>query len=159
MIKKFYKISGIIFAIATMLSLILPTFYTYIDGDVGAHITLRVYNMAEFSPWGSIAIFMPLILLGVMCGKFNNNTKMLLVMSMFLLEAASIYNGAWSAHQWIKECATGFVESYGTVIAFEGCYILASLCFYLHCYELQQSDNKITPNKIKCQKKGGQICF
>ncbi len=137
--KRICKIVGTIFVLLALTALVLPAYNTYIDDGEAWNVALRGYNMIEFSPWGILAVLLPVAMLGIAYCNLNERIKTLPLMAVSALSIVSIHCGMVSMRTWIYSVATGFVYTHSNWGYYIGAVFVATVLFYL---DFNRSEDK-----------------
>lgn len=129
--------------ILAVASLYFPVFKTYVEGElVSGDIIIRGFNMAEFSPFGSCLIAIPIVLIGLLFGKIRREIKMLSLFVIYIFNVFSAFYACYYAKQWIDDVATGFVQMKGYIIFYVFFMTLSFVQIYLKFNEDKLMEEK-----------------
>ena len=108
--EKAMKAVGVFSALLAMAALFGPIYSTYIVDVESCNMIVKGYNLVEFSPWGSVVLLAPLVLVALMLSKLKPAVKTVGTLVLFMLTGVALSGSVASAHTWICGIATGFVE-------------------------------------------------
>lgn len=131
MIEKTVKYIGIVFALASLFSLGLPLFSTYITDGEAWNVVIHGYNLAEFSPWGSIVLISPIVLLGLMLSKLNDGVKTIELLTLFSFSGVALHYSTNAAYKWVEAEATGYIETHLNQLIYFLLLSAAMVLFYI----------------------------
>ena len=130
-LEKVTKAVGVFSALLAMVALFGPIYNTYIAEGEACNIIVKGYNLVEFSPWGSVVLLAPLVLVALMLSKLNPAVKTVGALGLFLLTGVALSGSVASAHTWICGIATGFVEPQGHHLIYALFLIVAVACSWV----------------------------
>lgn len=122
--KTLCKYAGIVLALTAIGTLSLPLFRA--DGTM-----VRMYNLAGLSPWGAIALLVPIATLCLGVSRLNTPAKSISLLSLLLLNGAAISGAVSAARQWIHTLSDGFVQPYGTQWLYAALASLSLVFFWI----------------------------
>lgn len=132
-IDKLFKNMGVIFSVVSLLSLGLPILSTNITDGEAWNMVVRGYNMIEFSPFGGVVVLTPVLLIGLMLSKLNNNLKTVGILTLLLFDGFATSSAYSATYKWVFEQATGNIKSRQNQIIYFSLLVLAMICFYVDC--------------------------
>ena len=127
-----YKVFGTIFNFASYIPMSLPMYKARIGKEESFEAVIRGFNLCEFSPWGSLLVTMPIILLAITCSKIKNKFKNLLLILFYMLNTVTVYNATSAADKWIRGTADGFVHFRPYIMLYLLSVFFALICLYIH---------------------------
>ena len=127
-----YKTVGMIFNFASYIPLLFPIYSTKVDGEFGYDLIVRGFNFVEFSPWGSLLITMPLILVAIAYLKVKHSTQNLLLIPFYMLNTITVYNANAAADKWVRSATDNFVLCKPYTLFYLLFIFIALLCLYIH---------------------------
>ena len=133
MSKKVLKCAGICFSLCAMLTLVLPMFSGHVTGVESWNMVIKGYNLIEFSAWGSIVLFVPIVLVGLMLSKLNTSIKNIGMMALLLLDAVALYKSSTSAYNWALQQTSEQVQIHPNQFLYIGLLLVSLACFYVVC--------------------------
>lgn len=126
-----------------IVSLYFPVFRTYVEGElVSGDIIICGFNMAEFSPFGSCLITIPIVLIGLLFGKIRREIKILSLFVIYIFNVFSAFYACYYAKRWIDDIATGFVQMKGYIIFYVFFMTLSFVQIYLKFNEDKLMEEK-----------------
>ena len=127
-----YKIMGIIFNFASYIPLAFPMYKTKLEVGFDYEVIVRGFNFVEFSPWGSLLVTMPIILLALTYLRVRNKLKNLILISFYILNTITIYNATSAADKWVRTATEGFVLVRPYILLYLLSMFVALVCLYIH---------------------------
>ena len=129
--KALAKYGGIVLAILSVLSLGLPLFSTTLATGEAGRLVVRGYNLVEFSPWGGVAVMVPMVLLGLALSKLNRHVKTMGLLGLCVLTGFALCGAVTAAQTWVRSAADGFVKPHMCHWIYALLLFFATLCFYV----------------------------
>ena len=143
-----FKRFSVLLNLLSYAPLLLPIYSTSIDSGEAYELTIKGYNLAEFSVWGSIIFAIPIIIIAITYSSQDNKIKNLLLIATYLLGVVGYYNSSTAADKWIRGVADGFVlcRPY-QMISFV--FIFASMiCSFVYINQrIKKCDNELEENE------------
>ena len=127
-----YKIVGIIFNFTSYIPLALPMYKATIGKEESFESIIRGFDLCEFSPWGSLLVTMPIILLAISFLKIRNSIKNLLLILFYMINTIIVHLATFAAGNWIRETADGFVNFKPYILFYLLSMFLGLICLYVH---------------------------
>lgn len=129
-LNKFLSISGIILSVSALLSLVLPLFSFRI---LETEMIIRGYNVVEFSPWGSIVLVAPILLIGLMLSKLKYSFKTIGILSLLILDFFALSDAYSVSYTWALQETTNSVQPHAYHLFYALAFVLSGFCFYMEC--------------------------
>lgn len=129
--QKTMKAVGVFSALLALATLFGPIYSTHIVGVESCNMVVKGYNLVEFSPWGSVVLLAPLVLIGLMLGKLKPTVKTVGALGLVLLDGVALSGAVAAAHTWISGVATGFVEPQSHHLIYAFFLLVATVCFWV----------------------------
>ena len=133
MIKMNYKRAGTIFNLVSYIPIAMPMYTGKVGTEESFNAVIRGFNFAEFSPWGSLLVTMPKILLAITYSKIKNKYKSLILIPFYMLNTVMVYNSTMAADKWIRDAAEGYVRFRPYIVLYLLAVFSALVCQYIHC--------------------------
>ena len=132
-INKFLRVIGAVLALFSLVCLSFPIFSTNITDGESWHMVVRGYNMVEFSPWGSIVLILPLLIIGLMISKLKDSIKTIGILGLLMLDCFALSNAYSSTYKWVLQEATGYVQLHMNQLFYILALFLSCVCLYIEC--------------------------
>lgn len=132
-INKVLRVIGVVLALFSLLCLSFPIFSTNITDGESWHMVVKGYNMVEFSPWGSIVLITPVLLVGLMLSKLKYNFKTIGIFSLLMLDCFALSSAYSATYKWVLQQATGYVHLHMNQLFYILALFLSCVCFYIGC--------------------------
>lgn len=113
--KKEYKAIMIIACITATALCTLPIMSVHLSGSESCTLYVRGYNLIEFSAWGCIPLFAPLLIIPVHCGSLTKQTKELVLLTLFVGNMVCYIHSIHAACDWIASVDGGSVTYYSGI--------------------------------------------
>lgn len=132
-IDRFFENMGVIFSVVSLFSLGLPILSTNITDGEAWNMVVKGYNMIEFSPFGSLVLMTPVLLIGLMFSKIKNSVKTVGILTLLLLDSFAMNCAYLDTYKWVEEQTTSYIKPYQNQIISCSLLFLAMICFYVDC--------------------------
>ena len=130
--KRTFKVIMIIACIAATALCALPVLSVNLGGSESCTLYVRGYNLIEFSAWGCVPLFAPLLIIPVQCGSLTKQTKELVHLSLVVGNLVCYIHSIHAACDWIASVDGGSVTYYSGMflIPFGFVICIVLLCFF-----------------------------
>lgn len=132
-INKVLRVIGVVLVLFSLLCLSFPIFSTNLTDGESWHMVVRGYNMVEFSPWGSIVLIAPILLIGLMLSKLKYSFKIIGIFSLLMMDCFALSSAYSSTYKWVLQEATGYVHLHMNQLFYILALFLSFVCFYIEC--------------------------
>lgn len=130
-LEKVMKAVSVLSALLAMATLFGPIYSTYIAEGESCNMIVKGYNLVEFSPWGSVVLLAPLVLVALTLSKLKPTVKAVGTLALLLLTGVALSGSVVAAHTWICGVATGFVEPQGHHLIYALFLLVAVACSWV----------------------------
>lgn len=133
MTKRALKYISVILSVTSLIALILPLFSARVTYGESWDMVIRGYNLIEFSAWGSIVLFVPIVLIGLMLSKLNNSIKNIGMLALFLFDVVALHKASNCAYNWVLQQTSEYVQIHRNQFLYIVLLFVAFVCFYIMC--------------------------
>lgn len=149
MSKKIYKWSAIVLSVAGYLTLLLPL--AKVTERDGCTMIIRGFNMVEFSPWGSIVLSVPLIIIAILFSHMEKTHKTIGLISVQLLNSVGLYNSINKAYEWINSISPEYIHRETYPILYGALILISLICLYAY-NEIEEAEDIPAKTRVYCNK-------
>lgn len=133
MIRKTFKYFSIVLSVFSLITLWFPAFSTRITDGESWNMVVRGYNLAEFSPWGSIVLLTPIVLILLVLSKLGNSLKTISLFTLCLIDGFALCDSLSKSYSWMTENTTGHVTVHGYQLIYAVLLLMAIIYLFIDC--------------------------
>ena len=145
MIRKTFKYFSMVLSVFSLITLWFPVFSARITDGESWNMVVRGYNLAEFSPWGSIVVLMPLVLMArivlltpivlilLVLSKLGNSLKTISLFTLCLIDGFALCDSLSKSYSWMTENTTGHVTVHGYQLIYAVLLLIAIIYLFIDC--------------------------
>ncbi len=128
--NKVIRSLGILLAVASIGALWLPVHHILTDGE-GGEMTIRVYHLADYSPWGIVLVALPFIVLGLMLSNVSSTIKTIGILGIAMLGGIAFWDTVMAMYEATNNLAICFTQAHGGHLAYGALILWSMMCFWV----------------------------
>lgn len=136
--SKVFKTISLLLSVAALFSFVLPLFSTVCGEIETQHVVLRGWNLPEFSPWGVLTVFAPILLCGLLASPLPDRWKTVLLLALIVGVPVSYTQAVHAALAWMRTDANTYIQYHYGLAVYPQWMLLAILTGHLSLYKLQR---------------------
>ena len=137
-----YKIMGMVFNFLSYIPFVLPVYKARVGVVESFEAVIRGFNLCEFSLWGSLLVFMPIIFYTISYLKIQHGLKNLSLILLYVINAVVVHFSTLAAHSWINENASGLIQSGPFMLFYLFSMFLGLVCICIHNYKYEHNEEQ-----------------
>lgn len=122
--RRYFKVIMILASVAVTIMSILPVMSIYLSGGESCTLYVRGFNLMEFSAWGCIPLFAPLLIPVILFGHQSKAAQEAELMLLFGVNMVSYVHSFNAARAWL-ELEDALITYYPGMLLIPFAFILA----------------------------------
>lgn len=132
-ITKLFNVISVLLSIAAFISLALPFYSSHVTEGEAYNMVIKGYNLVEFSPLGSVVLISPILLIGLVFSKLQNNHKTIGILSLLPITAIALNHSCSAAYRWMTEQTSSHILLNMNYLFYSLFFLSACVCFFIKC--------------------------
>jgi len=121
--KKAHRIVLTLMSAAAAALCVLPIMSAHSGGAESCDLIVRGFNLMEFSAWGSVCLFAPLLIPGILLGSQSRPAQELEIMCLLLGNVVCYSHSFNAARAWLAENSSSLITYYPNMLWYPAAFI------------------------------------
>ena len=121
--KKSYRIILTLMSAAASAFCALPIMSAHSGGTESCILIIRGFNLMEFSSWGSVCLFAPLLVPGILFGSQSQMAQELEIMCLLLGNIVCYSHSFNAARTWLAENSTSLFTYHPNTLWYPAAFV------------------------------------
>ena len=121
--KKAYRIILTLISAAAALLCAFPLMSAYSGGTESCDLIVRGFNLMEFSAWGSVCLFAPLLIPGILLGGQSRAAQEVEIICLLLVNIVCYSHSFNAARAWLAENSTTLITYHPNMLWYPSAFI------------------------------------